>query len=148
MNEKNAQAIDIYIYIYIYIWDQGYRIYEFCDQFLRPMSAHIGLFSVLPKVAFRYGCFLVSSLIFLKHHFIEHFSAIGSISSNEKDSIATMCHACKTGNWMYTKFKESIYKKCIKISASYLWDICAVQYMLHDMWSRSLKNTFEVIRSY
>ena len=62
------------------------------------MSVHIGLFSMLPKVAFRYGFFLVSSIIFSEHHFIEHFCAIGSIRSNEKDSIVTMCLACKTGN--------------------------------------------------
>ena len=91
------------------------------------------------KLYFAVGVFLQVPPIFQKHLFLEHLSTMASISSIEKDSIATTRDsfkncilACKIRNEMHTNFER---RKVLQAASSNLvqkWLFCKT-YALHNI---------------
>ena len=102
------------------------------------------------EVVFCCGHFLISS-----SNILEHSCKMASISSIEKDSIATTPDsfkdcllACKISNQEHTNFQKRKVQQAASgnfVRKLLFCKTCSVQYVFLYLWPKFQKNTFEVV---
>ena len=113
-------------------------MHSFCTQFLVLRSA--GILYPITEVVFRYRYFLISSSNISKTPFFRTLVTVASISSVEKDSIATTREsfkncilACKINNQMHSNLEKrkvpqaasgNYVQKCLFCKTYALYNIC------------------------